>query len=262
MKEFIRHLVAYLQSILFDALIFIWFFVFLILNIWFLKSGSNFTVIAISDSMLNTLFGVVATLSGALLGLIIAIVSISTQYSTYNFPMGREVISKERHSLELWLETNKLKNKKLYDKLSEPLTNLCQVSRMMPYISLSETRLKELRNTIIAAIETTAHYHDLNDSVLAISDAIFRMMISVFSAMISKQLIKSSFLVGIVLLGSVSLLILSGVTLSGVEILSGSDKLYWSTTIVWFFIFTLLIIFKIVSMYLKMVLSEIDKLSP
>lgn len=298
-------ILSMLRSILRNKWFFIlWGFVGVVVVVGLFIGKPYLATLGISSGAFSTLFGVVAALSGALLGLIIAAISLITQYSSYNFYNSKDILSRELRSVESFLATNSFQNHELYNDLSEKLDNLRHMCNEVLNIPIKEEKFDEYRNIVSSAIESSGHFlnvykyklnilieecdvlatadatkdeiqirskevqdmkkeipflNDLQRSILAISSAIIRMLISALSSRLPRELVKLAYAVGFILVFSIAYLALSGITLSGIGILSDYQKICSAIIVILLLILAIVMMFLIVSLHLKIVGIEIDK---
>ncbi|MGA9048357.1 MAG: hypothetical protein WB588_05115 [Dehalococcoidia bacterium] len=101
----------------------------IIFLLWYFTDRSLWANLEIAGSTAITLSAVIGTLSGALLGLIIAAISLITQYSSSNSQSSKEIIIREVRNLEDWLRRNDFKNHKKYKELAGTLEELCFICK-------------------------------------------------------------------------------------------------------------------------------------
>jgi hypothetical protein len=270
-----------------------------IFSFWFITNISSLRYIGISSGAFNILISILITFSGVLLGLILAAVSFITQYSSYHFYGGREVLLREKNAIELWLLTNNIRDNDLYDDLSNKLANLCQVCDVATIIPLKIKQINEFINTIYEALKSSTNFlnvlenesvlsqkvkinkkdkrsykvdkklenikkelpslYNLKNSIFTISSAIVRVITAAMSGRMSNQLIQCSYFAGFVLIGAIAILILSAITLNGVNIFMNPSIYYAAIMLAWFLVLTLILLFMIVWLHIKVAVIEIDK---
>jgi hypothetical protein len=106
--------------------------------------------VGVSSDSFNIFCGVVATLNGALLGLVIAARGFTTHYAMSSLQNNKDILSHEGHWLESWLSSKKFQN----EDISHKLETLCDICKGASTITEKEMESDEYKNVISSTIKS------------------------------------------------------------------------------------------------------------
>jgi hypothetical protein len=243
--------------------------------IWYSLYRPLWENLGITGSAAVSVCAVIATLSGALLGFIIALISLTTQFVSSGYFTSKDAIAREIQYLGTWLKENSFKQYDNYQNLAQTVDNLRGISRAALIPKMTDKTYDEWANVIHQTWESLESFiksnavtgklgeepdakenqdrilPELDSAVINLFNAMARMRIASITASIYEYLVSISYLVGFILIAALTLLVLSGMQSWNSDLLIDSTKLWFVIGLIFSFASPIISIFFILNTYMR-----------
>jgi hypothetical protein len=233
------------------SVLFVFICIFLLLSFIFFQSF--WFNLEINSEAFIPLCGIIATLSGALLGITVATIAFAAQFSINNRNKSMEILSFEMPFIDSTIKADKsdvIEAGNLKDNLIR-LRDFC----LKASIIIKDNEIEEWFKVYLSTLKFVGGNADMERHMIQVFDAIIRMRMSSMENELSKELVKSAWFSGISLIFSLLFIWLAGITINDKYLLIDPLKTIIAFLLFLFFIISLVFLINIVSLNLKILTS-------
>jgi len=241
----------------------IWYYIpicFIIFLIILIFTRSIDTKVVISAQAFIALYGSVATLSGVMLGLIIASMASIVQQYTTSLNITKAELVKESDWLNCYLKENKISDSELLSKLESIQLKCLSASLITHDVHTESIKMIEDITTYLREIDDSEEtnsvksvplFYDLMNHLYLSLLSLFKAAVSQLSAELLVNLKKLASSISVILVSSLVFLLFSELQINDTYFLSNVMKIILALVLVCFFIPTFRLIFEVISLYAR-----------